>query len=180
VSILLVPGCDQVTRHKVLTTIFDGVPELPPVDDLCQEYVDEMSLAQLNEESVAGAGDQPAQKKGSSHPPYAEKNCAGCHQQGAGNELIKPARELCFVCHVDFIEGPFVHGPVAVADCLACHLPHSSSYKSLLVKGKSEICIKCHHEDRLAKAMHERLGDRGMACVECHGAHFGENQYFLK
>jgi len=180
VNLLLVISCDQVTRHKVLTTVFDGVPELPPVDDLCQEYVDEVSMAQLNAEAGAETAGQPEQKKGSSHPPYAEKNCSGCHQQGAGNELIKPARELCFVCHVDFIEGPFVHGPVAVADCLACHLPHSSSYKSLLVKGKSDICSKCHREERLATAMHDRLSDRGMACVECHGAHFGKNQYFLK
>lgn len=179
ISPIIITACDQVTRHKVLTTVFDGVPELPPVEDMCQDYVDEQPLA-YDQGTGLPSSDEPQKKPGSSHPPYEEKNCGGCHQQGAGNALIKPARELCFVCHVDFIEGSFVHGPVAVADCLACHLPHSSSHESLLVNGRSEICSRCHKEERLAIGLHNSVSNRGIPCVECHGAHFGKNQFFLK
>lgn len=179
-GIVLISACDQASRHKMLTTVFDGVPELPPVDDLCQDYVDNISLDEAYLSSAEDAASEASMESGSSHPPYEEKDCGGCHQQGAGNALIAPPRELCFICHVDFIEDSFVHGPVAVADCLACHLPHSSSHESLLVKGKSEICSSCHKEERLAAGLHDSVENRGIPCVECHGAHFGKNQFFLK
>lgn len=169
-------GCDQAARHKALTTLFDGVPELPPTDQLCDDYVEQLAMTPENSD----ISEQEQVEEGSVHAPYDDKDCSSCHQVGASNALIKPATELCFVCHVDFIQGPNVHGPVAVGACLACHLPHSSDHGALLVKDRNEICGKCHREERLAAEMHQRLGNRGMPCVECHGVHFGKNQYFLK
>ena len=179
VCVFLLVSCDQATRYKTLTTLFDGVPSLPPAEDLCVDYV---ALLEVDS-SLAEASEEPTgkvEKSGSTHAPYGEKNCGGCHQIGKSNELIKPPTQLCFVCHADFIQGSHIHGPIAVGDCLACHLPHSSRYPALLVKDRSDICSRCHREERLAAGMHERLSARGMDCVECHGAHFGDNQYFLK
>lgn len=176
--LMLMAGCDQATRHKALSTLFDGVPDLPPADQLCEDYVEELEATRMNPQDGGPTADA-ATPSGSTHAPYGEKDCGGCHKTGASNELLVPATELCMTCHVDFIQGPNVHGPIAVGDCLACHLPHQSQYSSLLVKDRTEICSKCHKEARLASALHEKVDLRGLTCVDCHGAHFGKNQYFL-
>ena len=177
IALLLVSGCDQVTRHKALSTLFDGVPKLPPVDQICADYAVESKVMPAAGMVASGGDDAP---KGSSHEPYGEKDCGGCHETGASNALLLPPDQLCFKCHVGFIEGPNVHGPVAVHDCLACHLPHQSQYLSLLKKSRSDICSICHKEERLAAALHQRVDEKELLCVDCHGAHFGKNQYFLK
>jgi predicted CXXCH cytochrome family protein len=170
----LLCGCDQVARHKVLTTVFDGVPSLPPAEQFCQDYADEPG------QSVAKAtASEQAAFAGSSHQPYAEKSCGLCHKSSQDNALIVPKDELCFVCHTDFVQGVNVHGPVSVGDCLACHLPHDSSYAFLLQADRNTICGRCHVEERLAAGMHNTLKDRGMDCVDCHDAHAGNNRYFL-
>ncbi len=153
-------GCDPITRHKALSTIFDGVPSLPPAEDYCAAYA----------EKVLAAERAGIVKKG---------------QDGGENEkptggLVLPARELCLSCHTDFIKGAYVHGPAAVGDCLACHLPHTSNYESLLVRKKSELCAACHKEKRLAAEMHDRLVKKGMECTDCHNPHYGQAKYFLK
>jgi len=38
----------------------------------------------------------------------------------------------------------------------------------------------CMAEERLAVAMHEKVMSHGMACVDCHDAHYGQARYFLK
>jgi len=174
--LVLLAGCDPITRHKVLSTVFDGVPSLPEPDELCADYV----------AKGAGPGSEGGEAgrvvAGSTHKPYGEKRCNDCHAQNKSENdgLIRPKQELCFVCHDGIIDGPFVHGPVAVGDCLACHLPHSSTFPSLLRKSPEELCQSCHREDRLAATMHQRVGDRDMVCGECHGPHAGQVRYFLR
>jgi predicted CXXCH cytochrome family protein len=184
VMAMLMAGCtaDPIDRHKMLTTFFDGVPALPPVQELClnqmealcEEYNQADITDGMTEEGAAG------KRLGSQHRPYAEKNCEGCHDFQAANLLIRPNNQLCFVCHTNFITGSFVHGPVSVGDCLACHFPHDSRYTALLRESKSAICSKCHREERLAAKMHEQVIAHGMECVSCHDPHSGNAQYFLK
>lgn len=176
VCLVLLAGCNPVTRHKVLSTVFDGVPALPEPEELCADYV-----AKVAESGSEGEGDS-RETTGSTHKPYGEKRCNDCHAQNKSENdgLIRPKQELCFVCHDAIINGPFVHGPVAVGDCLACHLPHSSTFPALLRKGPEELCQSCHREERLAATMHQRVTDREMACGECHGPHSGEARYFLR
>ncbi|MCM2356882.1 MAG: cytochrome C [Geobacteraceae bacterium] len=180
--IAFLTGCDPLTRHKALTTIFDGVPSMPSAEEYCQDYHERAKAAEL----VAAArkeGDKKADGQGSTrHLPYEEKRCNDCHdqQKGGAGGLILPARELCFSCHTDFIKGPYVHGPVAVGDCLACHLPHTSSFGYLLARNKGEICARCHQEKRLAAEMHDQFAAKMMACADCHNPHFGNARYFFK
>jgi predicted CXXCH cytochrome family protein len=179
---LVLSGCDQVTRHKVLTTIFEGVPSLPPVDELCSEYHEQemekyLALQAGKELAAKLAGAQAAI---SSHKPYNEKKCRDCHDFETQVGLVRPKQELCVMCHTDFIRGSFVHGPVEVGDCSACHLPHSSEFSSLLELDKNRICDKCHTEKRLAANMHKQVMAKGMNCVDCHDPHFGDSMYFLK
>ncbi len=179
---LLVSGCDQVTRHQVLTTIFEGVPSLPPPEELCSDYHEQEMKKYLDEK----AGRELAAKKDttlaaiSHHKPYVEKKCKDCHDFESKVGLVRPKLELCVMCHTNFIKGSFVHGPVEVGDCSACHLPHSSEYSSLLEMDKNRLCDKCHTEKRLAANMHKQVMAKGMNCVDCHDPHFGDAMYFLK
>ncbi|MBW1646429.1 MAG: cytochrome C [Deltaproteobacteria bacterium] len=179
----LATGCDRMTRHQVLTTIFDGVPDPIPPEQILEDYYQRRRQQEL----AAAAGQEgdagPGRRHVSKHKPYAEKKCKDCHDFSTSVGLIRPPRELCFVCHRDFrrhLRDPYVHGPVAVGDCSACHLPHSSEYTALLRRDRSKICDKCHQESRLAAVMHEKVINHQMACVDCHDPHFGQARYFLK
>lgn len=186
--VFLAVGCanDPLTRHKILTDFFDGVPDLPPLDQLCEDNMADLFNTyyekRLAEASGGSLEEEGVITGGSSHPPYAEKNCQGCHDFQNKNLLIAPPDKLCEMCHVDFVKGKgrHIHGPVSVRDCLACHDPHSSGHPRLLKESVSDICTKCHHEERLAAQMHKLVMKNNMECVNCHDAHGGEKQYFLK
>ena len=182
-SCFLLASCgDPVIRHKVLSTIFDGVPSLPPAGEMCDEYYQERVAAEAEGREMVAANADAAQNKSSSHKPYKEKKCNDCHSKNKNINagLLAPKRELCGVCHQGFIKGHNVHGPVAVGDCLACHLPHNSQYPSLLKEDSDKICVTCHQESRLAAAMHDRFAVKIISCGECHDPHAGDARYFLK
>jgi predicted CXXCH cytochrome family protein len=182
-SCSLLTSCgDPILRHKVLSTIFDGVPELPPAGEMCDQYYQERVTAEAAGHEMKSAGERSTQDIGSSHKPYKEKKCRDCHSndKNINAGLIAPKRELCGVCHKDFIKGSNVHGPVAVGDCLACHLPHNSQYPSLLKEDPDRVCAICHQESRLAAAMHNRFLVKTISCDECHDPHAGDARYFLK
>jgi len=180
---LLLTGClTEVDRHQYLTALLDGVPELPEEQQLCDEYYLQRRAAEEAGTFQAATDGETENRKRSSHKPYREKKCNDCHSgdKSTSGGLIVPKQELCGVCHKDFVTGNNVHGPVAVGDCLACHLPHNSNEVSLLKAAPDEICGQCHQEERLAAGMHNRLHERGMGCMECHDAHSGDARYFLK
>ena len=186
VVLFQVAGCsdDPLSTHKLKTDFFDGVPDLPSLETLCEDNLDELFNnyyhERLSEELSGSIEEERRIVRGSIHPPYEEKNCKGCHDFEAKNMLIAPNEQLCEICHVDFVKGNYVHGPVAVRDCVACHLPHNSENKSLLKESLSGICNKCHHEERLAAQMHDAVIQSNMDCVDCHDAHGGDKLYFLK
>lgn len=180
VTLCSLVGCDPVTRHKILSTIFDGVPSLPPPEELCAEYV-EMRLATARNELADRAADKGEEGKAQSkHQPYAEKNCDGCHDKSKKDGLTAPRSELCFTCHDRAPSKAIVHGPFAVGECLACHLPHSSSFPALLKMDRSTICSTCHREKRIFAGMHGKVAQQKMICVDCHDPHFGHASFFLK
>jgi predicted CXXCH cytochrome family protein len=172
----LLAGCDAVTLHKVASTIFDGVPSLPPAEQYCQDFHEE----KLAEAEMAASTSETAAVQASKHAPYAEKRCDDCHDKSQTSGLVRPKEKLCFMCHPDILAGANVHGPAAVGDCLACHEPHSSSQPSLLKLEKAQLCSYCHKERRVADAMHQRLTAKGMLCMDCHDPHAGNGSYFLK
>ena len=180
ISVCSFLGCDPVARHKTLSTLFDGVPSLPPPEQLCTEYA-EQRVAEVRDELTGKkeAKDESGSTS-SQHLPYKEKACKDCHDKEKKDGLVAPRNELCFVCHDDFVQGPFVHGPVAVGDCLACHLPHSSGFPSLLKTERVAVCAMCHREKRVAAGMHEKVTAHQLACVDCHDPHFGNVEFFLK
>ena len=180
VTLCSLVGCDPITRHKILSTMFDGVPSLPPPEQLCAEYA-EMRVAtakiEIDNKKTDKGEDGREQSK---HQPYVEKNCDGCHDKSKKDGLAAPRNEICFACHARAASEASVHGPFAVGECLTCHLPHSSSFPALLKMDRSAICSTCHREKRIFAGMHDKVAQQKMICVDCHDPHFGTASYFLK
>lgn len=172
-------GCDPLTRHKVTSTIFDGVPAMPPADQYCQDYY-EKKLVEEKESANKKDSKQKVAEAGSSHLPYKEKRCDKCHDKTKDDGLIKPKEKLCFHCHPDINDGYFQHGPASVGSCLECHEPHSASAPSLLKTEKGKLCQTCHKEQRQASDMHSKVITAGMFCMDCHNPHAGHVKFFLR
>lgn len=174
----LLCGCDPVTTHKITSTMFDGVPSLPPAEQYCRDY-HERALA---EEREAAARKKLAEQMSarSEHPPYEQKRCSSCHDKSSESGFVRPLKDLCFLCHPDLATGSFVHGPVVVGSCLKCHAPHNSPNASLLIRTNGALCGACHSEQRLTTGLHGKANDKGMVCIDCHDPHSGNNRYFLK
>ena len=180
-SAWLLTGCDPINRHKVMSTIFDGYPSLPPPEQICSEYADKRVAAMKEELEGRKKAAENVVAEQSVHSPYQDKQCDGCHDRSKDSGFVVPNKlDLCYVCHTGFIKGAFVHGPVAVSECLACHVPHSSPDAPLLKTSKAALCLTCHREKRIAAAMHDKVKALKMECVDCHDPHFGNVQYFLK
>lgn len=173
--LLLLAGCSAGARHRAMTIFFNTVPSFPEATEYCGDYLKHKSQAATQQTKAA----VPVN---TSHAPYEEKRCSDCHteQKDAGGGLVLPRERLCFKCHPDIIQHGFVHGPAAEGGCLACHVPHSSSNKALLSVEREKLCVGCHTERRVAAAMHDRLGEKGLFCMDCHDPHSGTSKYFLK
>ena len=112
------------------------------------------------------------------HEPYASKECDICHDKTAMGQLTDSQPDLCYMCHSDFTqEFNFLHGPVAGGYCTACHNPHMSKSKSLLIRTGQELCLYCHDSNQIYKnENHEGIEDYN--CTECHNPHGGDNKYY--
>jgi len=73
----------------------------------------------------------------STHGPYEMGECAICHDQKdkkAPGRLLKAGAALCFDCHEDFRAPVKGHPRMAASgSCTACHSPHNSKKKKLLL-----------------------------------------------
>ena len=158
-------ACTAATRHRVLSTFFDGVPPLPGPEAIAAE-------------SATGASARLARGKAQLHGPYASRNCGGCHVGGSSNALVAPVDELCGQCHELDLAKPFVHGPIASGGCLVCHDPHSSAYPFLLVADSATFCLRCHDRDGLVQTPPHQ--DTSVQCIDCHESHTSDNRYLLR
>ena len=118
------------------------------------------------------------------HEP--RKNCTTCH--GRRNQrrltakafLLTPVPQLCYNCHDErTIKGPYVHGPVAVGECLFCHNPHKSQMKYLLKGSIPELCFLCHDEVEIDSIPDHSVSELS-SCMDCHYAHSGLERALLK
>ncbi len=165
------------------------------------------------------------EKKKVFHGALTENHrCANCHSPHFSMErflLKKKSKDLCLECHAKEITVPpkgkggrervipsildqirgkkYLHGPVKVGNCAACHNGHGSDYVNLLrfpfpgtfyarwKKGAYLACFECH-DSRLVTEKHTtsatgfRNGDtnlhylhtmrkKGRTCRACHAEH---------
>ena len=169
-------ACSREVRHRVLTFFYDGVPHLDagPAEP-------DAGTAESSEVTAEGEPGSRAKrgKKFYNHPAYWKNLCGECHE-GDGGGLLKTAREgLCQTCHPDNPpRKKFVHGPVAVNGCLACHLYHRSEYPKVLVTDAQTLCYQCHVEEELITDKHHATIEE-KRCIDCHDAHGGDDRFFL-
>ncbi len=118
------------------------------------------------------------------HQPFRGQ-CQLCHDPHGGDNryfvMGGLGAEGCARCHSDIRQGlDFVHGPVALGECLACHTPHQSAHKGLLSESRGELCRSCHVDVAAslegAVSIHEPVRDD---CGGCHSPHGGANEFFL-
>ena len=172
--VLSVISCNEMERHKTLTFFFDGVPPLG------QEGLEAEPL-DVNLPELAQTGQAPVW-----YVHEARKDCHNCHSKrvqrsfSSQPRLIAPIPKLCYNCHADFAtSAPYVHGPVAVGQCLFCHNPHKSQIKYLLREPEPDLCYECHDINTIeliAAHLPERLSD----CTDCHNPHASTNEALLK
>jgi predicted CXXCH cytochrome family protein len=65
------------------------------------------------------------------------------------------------------------HQPAENGECLACHNPHASETKKLLLKAGDKLCFECHDDlqQALAKAPFKHDPAANGECASCHAAH---------
>ena len=171
---IFIVSCDDVERHKALTFFFDGVPPLG------QEYFQEDSI-DPNSQEFAQTDQTP---EWFVHEP--RKDCSICHgkrtQRSFSSQTYLTASipKLCYNCHDDYtVSAPFVHGPVAVGQCLLCHNPHKSKIEHLLLAPEPELCYQCHDVDTI-ELIAAHLPKQLSSCTDCHYAHAGSAKALLK
>lgn len=168
----LAAACSETTRYQVLSFFFDGVPE-PGAN---REGLARPQPGSLAETEGSGV---PRRRFIYKHPPYGDKRCKDCHT-GGGYLIKSPEEGLCQMCHPD-VPGDvaYLHGPLAVNACLACHESHQSDHPWLLLDDPRDICFRCHEFADLSTGLHHDATDT-VTCVECHDPHGGRDKYFLR
>ena len=118
------------------------------------------------------------------HEP--RKDCTNCHdktrQRGmSGQTYLKvPVPELCYQCHSNYTTTyQYVHGPVAVGQCLYCHNPHASKIKSLLIESEPQLCYRCHNQFSI-ELVPAHFSKRITMCTICHNPHASSIRTLLK
>ncbi|MBI5540052.1 MAG: hypothetical protein HY951_08340 [Bacteroidia bacterium] len=172
ILVLFFVACSPTTTYKVMSTLFDGVPD-PNAKPLIEvkDSIKNDSLALLEAANIQTTGSSVV------HEPYKSNDCSNCHNDGS---LTMQQPELCYQCHENFnTKYKYLHGPVVSGGCTACHNPHMSDYKKLVLREGQQLCYYCHDsKDVLKNEAHADLGETN--CTECHNPHGGEDKYIFK
>jgi len=168
---IFVVSCDEVERYKTLTFFFDGVPPLG------QEEL-------INSNFQESTQTRPKQLWYVHEP---QKDCTLCHgkrkqQRGFSLQvrLTAPVPKLCYGCHADYtVSASFVHGPVAIGQCLFCHNPHKSKIEHLLKEPEPKLCYLCH-DINTVELIPAHFTNQQFACTGCHNAHASPVKALLK
>jgi predicted CXXCH cytochrome family protein len=81
-------------------------------------------------------------------------------------------------CHADYSKKAYVHGPVGLGDCKACHEPlKPEEHTYQFIRKDGDLCEYCHLEQTTKKIVHEPLatGD----CMQCHDPHSSDNMFLI-
>lgn len=117
------------------------------------------------------------------HAPFADKSCDACHRTPLGGRVRLQARvdNLCFSCHGDMPQsappGGSWHAALKAArgtpasSCLACHDPHLSANRKLLLRTGTALCAGCHGSVAKAAAGKGGHAPANDDCLSCHKPH---------
>lgn len=204
---LLPTGCgNPVTRYKVLSFFFDGVPLSPEIATtmISGTYtahaatwatgppgctLTAASIASVTSRSMKIAITQapisvtrsPRQKRKRLvfHTPWRRGDCKKCHTKG--DYRSRGGDDTCRQCHklyYDLKPDDWSHGPVSLGKCTKCHVSHKSRHKGLLTDATPALCFTCHDASgTLAGPHHVEATQK--ECKQCHDPHFAGNRMLL-
>jgi len=164
--VFTLPGCDRLSRHKVLTFFFTGVPSLEEQDKMKAERLEGTQKPKPDDTTQVAAARAPSRSTalGSSrfsHGPYAANTCYECHEVSASGGLR------------GFGKKEEAAGSVAQAGVVP----------GKMVAPMAELCVGCHDSKSPAKAFEAGLWVHGPVgngyCILCHGPHNGPEPYLL-
>lgn len=177
----LFAGCgDPVTKYRVLSFFFDGVP-VPP--ELATEDPNATTQpADANSPGAVASRAAALRAETLYHVPYKNRQCVKCHAK-TGSFEVPVNRDICRGCHLMHYDVPaddWLHGPLVVGKCSMCHLSHQSKYTGLLVRAEIDLCLDCHDRAAtLAKPYHAEAGTGAKTCGACHDPHSAGNRLLL-
>ena len=189
--IVLAVGCSEMSRYRVLSFFFDGVPPPPGVVSKEPKTIigpwgvelsedDPRAKEYLRRAATRPAREQKERERSFVHAPYGRSLCGECHDQQDSYKVGAPAG-TCRKCHQPYYEpqaDDWAHGPVALGRCALCHVSHESKHDGLLTQAVPEVCFSCHDAARtLAGPYHATASER--PCGDCHDPHFAGNRMLL-
>jgi predicted CXXCH cytochrome family protein len=97
----------------------------------------------------------------------------------AQGEEAGKAKESCVTdkCHVRMGKEKFVHGPVAVGDCILCH-KQLKKHKFEPITDIGKLCDDCHEKLTTKKVVHAPV-KKGQ-CIKCHDPHQSAFKFQLR
>jgi predicted CXXCH cytochrome family protein len=162
------PGCSSETHDKLLHFFF----EVPAKQTAAPHDETRTTADSASPHPDLSAGD-PAAFYRSIHQPFAERNCAACHDTGRKMGVRQDVMAACRTCHERYFTSEATHPPVQKAQCAKCHEPHRARESDLLSRALFDTCMECHDPpEELSRDAHS--GENVRECTRCHDAHFGE------
>jgi predicted CXXCH cytochrome family protein len=167
---IIVLGCSLAARERAERFFFE-VPE--PSEAPAVAATESPRRAEEPPKLVL-----PGSKFQSVHSPYAQRQCARCHDPDRRMQVREDYADQCRACHARYFGDEVGHGPAADGECTTCHVAHRSAQPKLLKMSVLDTCTECHDgPEDLSEEAHGQKGAEN--CTACHDAHFGSDM-FLK
>jgi predicted CXXCH cytochrome family protein len=116
----------------------------------------------------------------SAHRTESREQCGECHGD-KGDKVAGAASDtsaLCYGCHDRFEGKRYLHGPIAVGACLACHDPHRGYGTAHLREERGLLCANCHAARETSPTAACNAANK--TCADCHDPHQSDTRFLLK
>lgn len=114
------------------------------------------------------------------HNSTLEESCTSCHEGLPFADSGATMNADCNVCHKEVLQPSYLHSPVEMKECSACHIWSTEKKAVVLELGVPETCFGCHDEKRElvenAKVPHPVASE----CGTCHSPHGTEQPHQVK
>jgi len=181
-------GCDRLTRHKVTTFFFTGVPSLEEQDRQQEAALEEAKKPKLEKAGAKTASARPQKTRSVvvkatrfSHGPFAANECYQCHEVSASGGFRgfgKQEAAADSLAKAGIVPGKMIASPAEL--CVGCHAskkPERAYQAGLWVHGpvSAGYCTVCH-APHASPEQYMLLKKPDELCVECHAAGLIFNQ----
>lgn len=109
-----------------------------------------------------------------------EKMCSGCHEMDVDPEAGMMT-DFCDECHSYQVDKKWVHGPITVGGCSACHDFESTPIKYSIASQGTDLCFSCHSDIQEKFERGYVHGPVAMGlCIVCHSPHSSNFKFQLR